>query len=50
MIWLALLWLAIAVLGLNDRPIGLLRTAITLLAAWIVIHLASQFVRNPAWA
>ena len=49
-IWLALLWLAIAVLGLSDRPIGLLRTAITLLAAWIVIHLASQFVRNPAWA
>ena len=49
-IWLALLWLAIAVLGLSDRPIGLLRTAITLLAAWIAIHLASQFVRNPAWA
>ena len=48
-VWLVLLWLAMAVLGLSDRPIGLLRTAITLLAAWIAIHLASQFVRNPAW-
>jgi small-conductance mechanosensitive channel len=49
-VWLALLWLALTVMGLSERPNGLLRTAITLLAAWLVIHLASQFVRNPAWA
>jgi small-conductance mechanosensitive channel len=49
-IWLALLWLAMTVVGLGERPNGLLRTAVTLLAAWIAIHLASQFVRNPAWA
>jgi small-conductance mechanosensitive channel len=49
-LWLALLWLAMTVLGLNDRPNGLLRTAVTLLAAWVAIHLASRFVRNPAWA
>ncbi len=49
-IWLALLWLAMTVVGLSERPNGLLRTAVTLLAAWIAIHLASQFVRNPAWA
>jgi small-conductance mechanosensitive channel len=49
-VWLALLWLALTVMGLSERATGLLRTAITLLAAWVVIHLASQFVRNPAWA
>jgi small-conductance mechanosensitive channel len=49
-VWLALLWLAMTGLGLSERPNGLLRTAVTLLAAWIAIHLASQFVRNPAWA
>ena len=49
-VWLALLWLAMRVLGLSERPTGLLRTAVTLLAAWIGIHLASQFVRNPVWA
>jgi small-conductance mechanosensitive channel len=49
-VWLALLWLAMTVMGLGERPIGLLRTTVTLLAAWIAIHLASQFVRHPAWA
>jgi small-conductance mechanosensitive channel len=49
-VWLALLWLALTVMRLSERPNGLLRTAITLLAAWLAIHLASQFVRNPAWA
>ncbi len=48
-IWLPLLWLAMAGFGLSDRPNGLLRTVVTLLAAWLAIHLASQFVRNPAW-
>jgi small-conductance mechanosensitive channel len=49
-VWLALLWLAMTALGLGERPTGLLRTIVTLLAAWIAIHLASQLVRNPAWA
>jgi small-conductance mechanosensitive channel len=49
-VWLALLWLALTVVGLSERPNALLRTAVTLLGAWIAIHLASQFVRNPAWA
>jgi small-conductance mechanosensitive channel len=49
-VWLALLWLAMTILGLSERPNGLLRTTVTLLAAWIAIHLASQFVRNPVWA
>jgi len=50
LIWLTLLWIAMTVLGLSERSTGLLRTVGALLAAWIVIHLASQFVRNPAWA
>lgn len=49
-IWLTLLWIAMTILGLGDRSTGLLRTVGALLAAWIVIHLASQFVRNPALA
>jgi small-conductance mechanosensitive channel len=49
-VWLALLWLGMTALGLSERPTGLLRTIVTLLAAWIAIHLASQFVRNRTWA
>ncbi|HET7608209.1 MAG TPA: mechanosensitive ion channel domain-containing protein, partial [Gammaproteobacteria bacterium] len=49
-IWFGLLWIATTIVGLGERPNGLLRTAATLLAAWIAIHLASQFVRNRAWA
>jgi small-conductance mechanosensitive channel len=49
-IWLALLWLAMTVLALGEQPSALLRTCVTLLAAWVAIHLASQFVRNRAWA
>jgi small-conductance mechanosensitive channel len=49
-IWLVLLWLAMTVLNIGEQPSALLRTVVTLLAAWVAIHLASQFVRNPAWA
>ena len=49
-IWLALLWVAMTMLSLGEQPNALLRTVVTLLAAWVAIHLASQFVRNPAWA
>jgi small-conductance mechanosensitive channel len=48
--WFGLLWLATTIVGFGERPNALLRTAATLLAAWIAIHLASQFVRNRAWA
>src|SRR5690606_22116542 len=49
-VWLVLLWLAMTVLGIGEQPNALLRTVVTLLATWVAIHLASQFVRNPAWA
>jgi len=50
MIWFGLLWFSMALVGLGERPNALLRTVATLLAAWIAIHLASQLVRNRAWA
>jgi small-conductance mechanosensitive channel len=49
-IWFGLLWFSMALVGLGERPNALLRTAATLLAAWIAIHLASQLVRNRSWA
>ena len=49
-IWLALLWLAMTVMDLSEQPNALLRTVVTLLAAWVAIHLASQFVRHRGWA
>jgi small-conductance mechanosensitive channel len=49
-IWFALLWLATTVVGFGEQANGLLSTAATLLAAWIAIHLASQFVRHRTWA
>jgi len=48
--WFTLVWVSMAVLAAYDRPMRILSTAATLLAAWIVIHLGSQFVRNRAWA
>jgi small-conductance mechanosensitive channel len=48
--WFAFLWLATTIVGLGGQPNGLLSTAATLLAAWIAIHLASQFVRHRTWA
>jgi small-conductance mechanosensitive channel len=48
--WFGLVWVAMTVVGLGERPNALLRTAATLMAAWIAIHLVSQLVRNRAWA
>jgi small-conductance mechanosensitive channel len=48
-IWLALLWMAFTVFAATGRPAGLLNTSFILLAAWLVIHLASQFVRHRSW-
>jgi small-conductance mechanosensitive channel len=48
--WLALMWLAMAIVGGTGQPSGLLSTALTLLGAWIVIHFGSQFVRNRGLA
>ena len=47
---LALLWLSISAATALARPDALLSTAATLIAAWVAIHLATQFVKNPVWA
>src|SRR5262245_58513215 len=47
---LGVLWLAISAAVAMNRPYGLVATAATLVAAWIAIHLASHFVKNPIWA
>ena len=49
-IWLVLVWLAMVIVGGAGKPNGLLSTALTLLAAWLVIHFGSQFVRNRGLA
>ena len=49
-LWLALQWLAISIATTFAQPRTLLATVATLLAAWIAIRLASQLVKNPAWA
>ena len=50
-IWLALIWLAMTVIG-REQPTecAAAATAFTLLAAWIAIHFGSQFVRNRTMA
>ncbi len=49
-IWLGLIWLAQIIVGATGQPNALLTTTLTLLAAWIAIHLGSQFVRNRTLA
>ena len=49
-IWLVLIWLAVTVMSASSGPTAVLNTALTLLAAWIVIHFGSQFVRNRTFA
>jgi small-conductance mechanosensitive channel len=48
--WLLLLWLALSIGTALGRPRVLISTTATLVAAWIVIHLMSQAVKNPVWA
>jgi len=47
--WL-LLWLTLSIATAMSQPRALLRMAITLLAAWIAINLASRVVTNATWA
>lgn len=51
LIWLILQWFALAIASAleSDGRLVLLDSASSLLAAWILIRLASQFVRNPVW-
>ncbi len=47
LVWLALQWIAIAVADANAWRHGLLTVTASLLTAWVVIRIASSFVRDP---
>jgi small-conductance mechanosensitive channel len=48
-LWLGFQWAAIYTAEALDLRRGLLVITASLLAAWIVIHLAASFVRDPLW-
>lgn len=50
LIWLALLWLAIATASTMSWPDRLLITVASLLTAWVAIRFVSQLARNEVWS
>lgn len=50
LLWLVVLWMSIVTASTMQWPHHLLRIFASLLAAWVVIRLASQIVRNPVLA
>lgn len=48
-IWLILQWAASAIAAAGGQRVGLLTVTSSLLAAWIVIRIASMMVRDPFW-
>lgn len=49
-VWLILQWLAVVIAEQAGWPHHLIRIAMSLLAAWVVIRFASQFLRDPVWS
>jgi small-conductance mechanosensitive channel len=49
-IWLLLLWICTNIAAQMGEPYWLIDTAESLLGAWIVIRVASVFIRDPSWA
>jgi potassium-dependent mechanosensitive channel len=49
-IWLTLLWLAMLLSAQAGLASALIRVAMNLVAAWVVIRLVSSLVRDPAWS
>ena len=50
LVWLPLLWISVMALKDVGQPVHLLRSALSLMVAWIVIRFSTQFVKNPAWS
>ena len=50
LIWLALLWLAIATASTMSWPDRLLITVASLLTAWVAIRFVSHLARNEVWS
>jgi small-conductance mechanosensitive channel len=48
--WLLLVGVAWQAAVLQDWPSRVLEIAASLLMAWVVIHVASQLIRNPVWS
>ena len=49
-VWVILLWVSIAIAEQLEFPIRLMSVVVSLVNAWIVIRLISQFVRDQVWA
>ncbi len=49
-IWLALQWFTVFAAEGSGWPNRLIESAVSLLTAWVVIRLASVFVRDPGWS
>ena len=49
-IWLALQWVAVLIAGAAAWPHHIIVVVNSLLTAWVVIHLSSNVIRDPAWA
>ncbi len=49
-LWLTLQWLAIAGAKAAELRYGLLTVTASLLTAWVVIRVASSFVKDPLWS
>jgi small-conductance mechanosensitive channel len=48
-LWVVLMWLAVAAAGAAGWPSDVMRLVVSLLNAWIVIRLLSGMVRAPLW-
>lgn len=49
-IWVILLWVAVAIADQLDWRVQLISVVVSLVNAWIVIRLITQFVREEVWA
>jgi small-conductance mechanosensitive channel len=49
-IWLILLWLAVSIAAGAGLPFQLMKPAVSLLTAWVVIRFVSALLRDPVWS
>ncbi|WP_421994515.1 mechanosensitive ion channel family protein [Reyranella sp.] len=49
-VWLLLLWPSVVLAAGAGLPLHLLKTAASLLSAWVVIRLTASLVRDPLWS
>ncbi len=49
-IWMVLSWVALMVLSQSAMPLQLIKAAVSLLTAWVVIRLFSALIRDPGWS